>query len=115
MLEGTLLAVPNTPLTLVRGGTRLQFALGPPALRLARTQVDPGTAVFNALPYGASVFSGNQAIQAPGQPGAYLLDDGKLWPVSCAEELLDNGSTLTMVSAATYASHPIASPLYCVK
>ncbi len=115
MLEGTLLAVPATPLTLVRGGTRLQFALGPPGYRLAKTVVDPGIDVFNALPYGASVFAGNEVLGAPGLPAAYHLDDGKLWPISCIEEVTDNQSTITGVDVATYASYPQGHPLYCVQ
>jgi hypothetical protein len=115
MLEGTLLAVPATPLTLVRGGGRLQFALGPPASRLARTSVDPGIDVFNRLSYAASVRAGNQALGAAGKPGAYLLDDGKLWPVSCLEELTDNGSTITSVDAMTYAGYPQGLPLFCLQ
>lgn len=115
MLEGTLLGVPSTPLTLVRGGGRLQFALGPPATRLGRTVVNPGLAVFNALPYAASVYSGNMALGATGDPGAYLLDDGRLWPVSCAGELTDDMTSLTMVTPAQYASYPQGLPLYCLQ
>jgi hypothetical protein len=115
MLEGTLLAVPATPLTLVRGGTRLQFALGPPAYRLAKTVVDPGLDVFNALPYGASVFAGNEVLAAPGLPAAYHLDDDKLWPISCIEEVTDNQSVITSVDAATYGSYAQGYPLFCVE
>jgi len=114
-LEGTLLAVPSTPLTLVRGGGRLQFALGPPATRLARTVVDPGIDVFNRLPYAASVKAMNEALGAPNLPGAYLLDDGKLWPVSCPGELTDDMTSLMQVDAATYASYPQGLPLYCLQ
>jgi hypothetical protein len=115
MLEGTLLAVPQTPLTLVRGGMRLQFALGPPATRLARTVVNPGSDVFGRIPYGASVYSGNMVLGAPGRPGAYLLDDGKLWPVSCIEEITDNGSAITSVDDATYDRYPGGPSLFCVQ
>ena len=115
MLEGTLLAVPAMPLTLVRGGTRLQFALAPPAYRLAKTAVDPGIDVFNALPYGASVFAGNEVLGAPGYPAAYHLDDDKLWPVSCIEELTDNQSVITSVEATTYQSYAHGYPLFCVQ
>ena len=99
----------------MRGGGRLQFALGPPATRLARTVVDPGIAVFDALPYAASVYAGNEALGAPGLPGAYLLDDGRLWPVSCAAELTDDQTSLTIVTAAQYASHQQGLPLYCLQ
>ena len=115
MLEGTLLGVLNLPLTLVRDDLRLQFALGPPATRLARTTIDPGPAVFYAIPYGASLKDGNMALVAPGAPGAFLLDDGRLWPVSCAAEITDDNSTLTAVTTAMYASYPQGPPLYCVQ
>ena len=114
MLEGTLLAVPNQPLALVREGRRLQFALGPPAEQLAHTQIHPGMEVFAAIPYAASVFDGNAAYVTAGKPGAYLLDDGHLWPVSCPGELTANGSSLTTISAAAYAAYPEGAPLYCI-
>ena len=115
MLEGTRLAVPGMPLTVVEGGTRLQFALGAPALRIAHTEIDPGVDVLNRLPYGASLFAGNEAWVAPGRPGAFLLDDGRLWPVSCPEIVSDNGSTLTSVDDATYGAKAIGPALRCLK
>jgi hypothetical protein len=115
MLEGTRLAVAGRPLTVVEAGTRLQLALAAPALRLARTEVDPGAAVFDALPYGASLKAGNEAWVAPGLPGAFLLDDGRLWPVSCPELVSDDGATLTPVDAATYGSKAIGPALRCLR
>ncbi len=115
MLEGTLLSVPSKPLTLVRGGGRLQFALAPPAVRLARTSVDPGVDVFDALPYAASVFSSNMALGATGKPGAYLLDDGRLWPVSCLAELTDDSTTLTAVGVVQYTAYAQGPSLYCLQ
>jgi hypothetical protein len=114
-LEGTLLAVPSTPLTLVRGGGRLQFALAAPAELLAKTSVDPGIDVFNLLPYAASIYSGNEVLGATGLPAAYLLDDGELWPVSCIAELTANQSSITSVSVATYGGYPGGPPLYCIQ
>jgi hypothetical protein len=114
-LEGSLLAVPSTPLTLVIGGQRLQFALAAPAQRLARNVVDPGMAVFNMLPYAASVFSGNKVLGATGRPAAYLLDDGKLWPVSCIGEITDDQTSITSVSTMMFDNYPAGSSLYCLQ
>jgi hypothetical protein len=44
-----------------------------------------------------------------------LLDDGKLWPVSCAGELTDNGSSLSPTDDATFDSYPQGPPLYCLQ
>jgi hypothetical protein len=67
------------------------------------------------LPYAAAVFSGNKVLGAPGRPAAYLLDDGKLWPVSCTGELIDDQTSITSVSQMTFDSYPVDSSLYCLQ
>lgn len=113
--EGQRIAVSGFPLTVVEGGTRLQFALSDPALLLSRSEYPVDEATFYAIPYGASLYDGNLAWGADGRPGAFYLDDGRLWPVSCPEILTANHSSLTWVDAATWDSVPIGPPLYCLQ
>jgi hypothetical protein len=100
---------------MVRSGKRLQFALAPPAERLARTSVDPGANVFNMIPYGASVYSANKVLGAPGRPAAYLLDDGRLWPISCIGEITDDQSSITSVTQAEFDNYQAGPSLYCLQ
>jgi hypothetical protein len=43
------------------------------------------------------------------------IDDGRLWPVSCAEELTDNGSRITVVDAGAYAGYAPGPSLFCLQ
>lgn len=52
MYEGVVMNTPGRPATMVRGGTRLQFALAPPLTRLSRTSVNVPTSVYDQVPYG---------------------------------------------------------------
>ena len=84
-------------------------------LRLSRTSVNVPASVYDLVPYGASVVAMNPVIQAPGTPAGYVLDDKRLWPISCLEEVIANMSTVTQVDAASFASHPVGPALFCVK
>jgi len=114
IFEGSVIGAPGTPAALIIGGVRVQWAVGQALALIARTWYTVSAATFNAIPYGASVYSGNKVLGAPGRPGAFLLDDGKLWPVSCAEVVTDNGSAITMVTTQQYDSYPQGDPLYCI-
>jgi hypothetical protein len=57
----------------------------------------------------------NKVIQAPGTPAAYLLDDNRVWPISCIEEVTDDMSTVTAVDAATFGGYAVGPALHCVK
>ncbi len=115
IFEGSLLVSPGLPLTMVRNGTRLQFGLSAPALRLARTVHTVSSEVFYAIPYGASMTSGAQVLAATGRPGAFLLDDGRLWPVSCLEAVLDNNSIVSSISTTAWDAYPLGPSLYCLR
>lgn len=109
MLSGS-----GLPFTLVTSGQRLQFANAAPATRLGRTSVTVSADVFDLVHYGASLYDANAAIYTDGQRGAFVMDDGRLWPMSCAELLADNNSTMTWVSGATYGSYGVGPALYCL-
>ncbi|MCA9599120.1 MAG: hypothetical protein KC776_37675 [Myxococcales bacterium] len=115
VLEGTLLVSPGKPLTLVRGGERLQFASAAPAARLARTSLDVPESIFYAVPFGASMQSGAPVVGATGRPAAFKLDQDRLWPASCLELITDNGSSIASISVAEFDAYPMASSLYCLK
>ncbi|MBK7861565.1 MAG: beta-xylosidase [Archangiaceae bacterium] len=114
LYEGSLLVAANKPLTLVRSGKRLQFALAAPAQRLARTSYAVPDPVFFAVPYGAALTAGAPALAAPGRPGAFLLDDDKVWPFDCLELVTDNQSSLQTATAAQFDSHPVGPALRCL-
>jgi hypothetical protein len=113
--EGSLISATGTPLTLVVGGERLQFALQPPASRLARNHFTVASSVFGAIPFGGSMQSGATVIGATGRPAAFQLDGGRLWPSSCLELITDNGSSITSVDVASFDQHPSGHSLYCLK
>jgi hypothetical protein len=112
--EGAELHSSGLPLAVVLGAARINFALAPPADRIARNGYSVSNEIFNDVPYEASVFSGNQALSAPGRPGAFLLDDGKLYPTNCAAEMLDNNSSQTGVTTAQWDSHPVGQTFWCL-
>jgi hypothetical protein len=115
VLEGTLLVSTQKPLTLVRGGERLQFAAAAPATRLGRTSLDVSGAIFDAVPFGASMQTGAPVVGATGRPAAFKLDGDRLWPSSCLELITDNGSSIASISVAEWDGYPVASSLYCLK
>ena len=114
VFEGSLFSVPGLPLTLIRQGLRLQFALSAPASRLARNSFGVSAAIFNAIPFGASMHMGDEVIGAPGRPAAFHLD-GRAWPASCLELITDNGSSITSVSVAAFDAIPAGPSLYCLR
>jgi len=114
ILEGYLMSSAGLPLTMVRGGERLQFALRPPADRLARSSIEVSSEVFHAVPFGASMAANAPVIGADGRPAAFHLDN-RLWPVSCLEVITDNGSSIQSVSAAEWDAVPLAHSLHCLK
>eukprot|EP00026_Physarum_polycephalum_P008259 Phypoly_transcript_08339.p1 GENE.Phypoly_transcript_08339~~Phypoly_transcript_08339.p1 ORF type:complete len:334 (+),score=36.26 Phypoly_transcript_08339:470-1471(+) len=114
VFEGSVIGASGTPAALIIGGVRLQFAVAATLVDLARTWYTVSEDTFNAIPYGASVYSGNKVLGATGRPGAFLLDDGKLWPVSCLQIIEDNGSSITSVTVEQYDSYPQGLALYCI-
>ena len=113
--EGSLLVSAGLPLTMVRGGVRLQFALEAPARRLARSSYSVTSEMFHAIPYGASMHAGDEVLGAPGRPAAFHLDDDRLWPASCLELITDNGSSISSVTVEQFDAIPIANSLYCLQ
>jgi hypothetical protein len=115
VLEGSLLVSPGKPLTIVRGGTRLQFAQAAPATRLARTAIEVPDALYGKVPYGASMGAMAPAVGATGKPAAFKLDNDTLWPASCLEVFTDNGSSLQPIASTTYDALPKGPSLFCLK
>ncbi len=116
--DGCLLQSPGLPLALARNGVRLNFALLAPALRLSNNVCAVPAEQYNAIPYGASLYSGNAAYYAPGTPGAFLLDgpggQQSMWPISCAEILTDNNSSLAPMTTEQWYSYGRGPDLFCV-
>lgn len=114
-LEGFRLETSGLPLAFVRNGERLQFELAAPAMRLSRNVYKPSPEAFRVVPYAASMYSGSQVVQATGQAGAFVLDEGLKWPVSCPEIVTDNQSTITQIPLSQYQAIGIASHLFCLE
>jgi hypothetical protein len=117
--EGCLVVSAGLPLTLIRGGVRLQLALAAPGNRLSKSVYAVPSSVFYAVPYGASLSAGSAAYMAAGRPGAFLLDGpsgaNSLWAVSCPEVVSDNGSIMTGISTAEWDAYPRGPDLFCVQ
>ncbi len=113
--EGYIIQSPGLPLTLARGGVRLQFALAAPALDLSRNAIAVSSDLFHRIPYGASMTSGAPVYGASGRPAAFYLDDGRLWPVSCLEAITHNNSSITGISVSQWDTYAKGPSLHCVK
>lgn len=111
--EGYLIQSPGLPLTLVAGGTRLQFALAGPALTISHNTISISSDVFHRVPYGASMPSGATVLGATARPAAFRLDGNKLWGVDCLEVITANNSQIQFVTQALYDSYPGGVSLKC--
>ncbi len=113
--EGSLISSPGKPLTMVHGGRRLQFGRAEAALRLARASYEVSDALFHAFPYGASMPAGVPAVSAPNRPGAFILDDNRVYPFDCLELVSANQSPINTISTADFDSHAAAPALRCIR
>jgi hypothetical protein len=115
VFEGEGIRAPGSAWSVVVGGTRAQFQLSAPIFQVTKNMWDLSNAMYNLIPYGASVFAGNYAIISSNQPGGVVLDDGRNWLVSCMGFLNANGSTLTSVTPSQYSSYPIGNIFWCMQ
>lgn len=115
LYEGSLIQAPSRNLSYVIKGQRVEFEREATALNLCRSRYQLGVVLFDSIPYAATVHVGDPVWQAPSRPGAFLLDDDRLWPVSCSEIVTDNSSALSSVSLDTWLSHAIGPSLFCTK
>jgi hypothetical protein len=106
---------PGLPWGVDVAGTRLQFALAAPIFQITKNMWDITSEMYFLIPYGASLYSGNYTIYTDFAPGAFVLDDGKRWGISCIDLVIANNSSLTYVPPATYFGYPGGPPLYCVR
>jgi hypothetical protein len=113
--EGYFITAPARTLTLVHGGRRLQFQLGAPAAHFSRNDVVVSLDIYQRVPYGGSLFSGNLVLGATGRPAAFYLDDGRLWPVSCLEAITANNSSITMIPTNQWDTYPVTPALFCLR
>lgn len=112
--ESYAIQVTGLPLTFVDGGHRLQSASAPPIQDVTKNFIATTSDVFYAIPYGASLFTKEAVVGAPGRPAAFLLDNSTKWPVSSLEIITDNGSSITQVPLAQYDGYATGAALYHV-
>lgn len=113
--EGYLLISSGLPWTLARAGQRLQFALAAPTGDLTRNSITISSDIFHRIPYGASMHSGATVYGAAGRPAAFLLDDGRLWPVSCLEAIQHNNSSISSISVSQWDAYAKGPSLHCMR
>ncbi|MFI6770783.1 hypothetical protein [Streptomyces sp. NPDC050355] len=111
IFEGYGIQVQGLPATYVTDGRRLQFAKAEPYLHVTGQRIGVSSETFHRIPYGASLHAGQKAVAATGRPGAFLLDDRRLWPVDSDKLITSNGSSLTRISTDDYDSHPVGPAL----
>lgn len=111
--NGVIMISPNLPIALVVNGVRLQFeVLATPFVFSMQAQtVDNAT--YHKIPYGDSIHGGQRVVAAPGFPGAFVGDSGKLWKVSCLQAITKNSSSIEMIPTANYLAMPTGGDLFC--
>lgn len=92
-MEGYQMLVWGLPLTTVFGGLRLQWALADPVNWISRNGLGVSSEFFHSVPYGGSVFPGQQVLGATARPAAFNIE-GRLWPVDCLEVITANQSQI---------------------
>ena len=115
VLDGYIVLSNGLPWMIPFGGVRLQFALAAPAQQLSKNYIVVGSDVYFSVPYGASLYPNNAAYYTDGQPWAFYLDDGRLWPGSCYNLFAYNGSYAGYMPPSTYGPTPKGPALYCVQ
>ncbi|MCQ4043327.1 beta-xylosidase [Streptantibioticus rubrisoli] len=114
MYEGYGLQSNGLPAAVVVNGRRLQIQNASVYTDLTRNRISVPPSIYYAVPYGASLHDREKVVGAPGLPGAFQLDGGALWPVSCLRLVTDNHSSITMVGQGTWLSHPRGPDLDCL-
>jgi hypothetical protein len=112
LLEHSAVTAANRPLTFITSGKRLQLESAALLPYLTNNNYSISTAVFDLLPYAASLLVGAPADGGPGQPAAFRLDIGSHWPVSCLGILTANGS---QIQSTPYSASSVEDTLFCIK
>ncbi|MCA2229608.1 hypothetical protein [Nonomuraea aurantiaca] len=105
VFDGYGIASPGLPATLVISGRRLQLEEAAVYTALTSNRVDVSSQTFHRIPYGASLHSRQSAVRSPGRPSGYVLDDGRLWPVTDDRLFTLNGSWAKYLALQQYDSY----------
>lgn len=111
--DGYILQASGLPAAVVVDGVRLQIEETAVILDLSKNGINVPESIYNIVPYGASLRTGQRVLGISHQPASFELDNNVLWPVSCGKIIKDNDSNITMVDAATWQSHHFGPSLYC--
>ncbi len=115
VFEGTAVATSGQPWALVVGGRRLHFQRAAPLLQLTKTVQGVTPAIFASIPAGPAMFAGDPVYHSDGTPGAFLLNDGRLWPTSCYDVVAANASPMSYIAPWHWTAYPLGPPLFCVR
>jgi hypothetical protein len=110
-----MIAAPALPWAFIRQGTRVQFQVPATGYQLSKNLYNVSSEIFNLIPYAVSLFQGNSSYIAPARPGAFLMDDGKLWGGSCPDLFSVNQSTFTWITTGQFDSYTRGPDLFCVR
>jgi hypothetical protein len=114
LYDGMLLHCHGLPVAFITGGRRVQIESNALWKYLSATTVQVSSEVYHRIPFGASLHKKELALAAPGRPGAFLLNDGKLWPLGCLGLVTDNESQLVEIRTDTWDKFKLGLNLHCM-
>ncbi|MGF1500140.1 MAG: beta-xylosidase [Elainellaceae cyanobacterium] len=114
LLEGFAIRSASGAIAWVVDGQRFQPANAELLRHLTHNVAAVSDEVFAQIPYGASLPLGAAAVGASGRPAAFILADGRAWPVGCPEVIAENGSSIRAIAPEEYDALPKGPALRCV-
>ncbi|HEX6683454.1 MAG TPA: hypothetical protein VF062_11690 [Candidatus Limnocylindrales bacterium] len=114
VLEGTKLIVSGQSLATVVDGQRVHWGSMAAATHFARTELNVSLEMLGKVPLAGSIHYGAPVYGAEGRPAAFL-GDGRLFPVDCTSAITANGSSIAMISVASYDAYPKGPALRCIR
>ncbi|WP_130343627.1 beta-xylosidase [Herbihabitans rhizosphaerae] len=101
-LDGFATPSPQRTVDLVAGGALVRVERRAVADRLAVRMLERRPTVLDGVPVAARLVRGAPVRRAAGRGTAFLLDDGRLWPIADAGLITANESPVTEIIAAEW-------------
>ncbi|WP_158892169.1 beta-xylosidase [Amycolatopsis anabasis] len=111
VLDGFAMPSPMRTIDLVTGGKLLRVDRRSVAERLAEHVLDRRLPELDRILVAARLPAQARALLAPGPGVGFLLDDGRLWPVTVPGLAALNDSPVEAVTNEQWAAYPAGSPL----
>lgn len=113
-LGGVAMPSPDREVVMVVDGKLVKFERRSVAEQVGVEVLDKPVAGIDSLPVVATVKAGAKVLHAPDRPYAFLLDDGKLWPVGAAAVQADSAQ-VSEVTDQQWDTYPKGSDLSAFK